>query len=153
MLKIAPFPHHYTVSFSRGVLSAVARPSVPAGAPPQFGGKGDVWSPEDLLVAAVLTCFRTTFDSFAARGSLAVHDWRGVATGVLDKGPAGPVFTSIKLTVEVEVSPGDEEKTRALLAAAERHCIVSRALNAPVEVTAQVTAIVPSGDRDTSAVC
>ncbi|HEY6562322.1 MAG TPA: OsmC family protein [Polyangiaceae bacterium] len=122
-----------------GLLGADPRPPIPAGAPPQFGGTDKVWSPEELLVAAVLLCLKTTFDAYARRESLEVRDWRGTGTGVLDRSPTGPAFTSVQLRVELKVGSGDEERARKLLDTAEHHCIIANAIKAPVQLDASVT--------------
>lgn len=139
MTVIAPFPHHYAVSFADGFLVADPRPRIPAGVPPQFGGTDKVWSPEELLVAAVLLCLKTTFDAYARRDSLEVRDWRGTGTGVLAKSPTGPAFTSVQLSVQLKVAPGDEERARKLLQTAESHCIISNAIKAPVQLDISVS--------------
>ncbi|MEN9577331.1 MAG: hypothetical protein RJA70_340 [Pseudomonadota bacterium] len=138
MTVTAPFPHRYVVSLEAGLLSADPRPPIPAGTPPQFGGSDKVWSPEELLVAAVLLCLKTTFDAYARRDSLEVRDWRGTGTGVLEKSPTGPAFTSVQLRVELKVCPGDEERARKLLDTAEHHCIIANAIKAPVQLEASV---------------
>jgi organic hydroperoxide reductase OsmC/OhrA len=139
-MSMAPFPHQYTVSFAAGELVAPPRAAIRAGAPPQFGGRDDVWSPEQLLLGAALLCLQTTFAAYAAHNSLGVYDWRATATGTLDKGTGGPVFTSIRLAVELETDAGDQARARELFATAERHCIISRALNVRVDVAATVRA-------------
>ena len=139
-MSIAAFPHHYSVRLDHDTLDAAPRMPICTGAPPQFGGTDDVWSPEHLLVGAALTCLKTTFDAYALREHVVVHAWRGVATGVLAKGSAGPLFTAIELEIEIVTDPGDEARAQAVLGTAERHCIVSRALSAPVHVTGRVTA-------------
>jgi|CXWL01.1.fsa_nt_gi organic hydroperoxide reductase OsmC/OhrA len=143
MAAIAPFPHRYAVALEDGNLVAEPRPRIPAGAPPQFGGTDRVWSPEELLVGAVLLCLKTTFDAYALREALEVLDWRGTGTGVLAKSPTGPAFTSVELHVQLNVKPGNEERARQLLETAERHCIISRAIKAPVVLDAAVTAVAP----------
>ncbi len=142
-MSIAPFPHRYTVSLASGELVAPPRAPIAAGAPPQFGGTDQVWSPEDLLAASVLLCLQTTFDAFARRASLRVLDWRGDATATLEKGQGGPTFSSIALGVTVTTEPGDEQRAADLVRSAERHCIISRALAVPVtvEVTASSRAV------------
>lgn len=139
-MPIAPFPHHYAVALDRDVLGAEPRAPIQIGTPTEFGGADDVWSPEHLLVGAALSCLKTTFDAYARREGIAVHAWRGRATGTLAKGQGGPVFTAIDLEVELVTSPGDEARAQALLGTAERSCIVSRALSAPVHLTSKVTA-------------
>jgi organic hydroperoxide reductase OsmC/OhrA len=131
-MTLAPFPHRYTVAFENDFLVADPRPRVPAGAPPQFGGRDDVWSPEELLVGAVLLCLKTTFDAYARKDGLQIRQWRGSGTGVLEKSPTGPAFTSVQLRVELLVATGEEERARKTLETAERHCIISHAIKAPV---------------------
>jgi organic hydroperoxide reductase OsmC/OhrA len=140
MSAIAPFPHRYAVALADKQLQAPPRVAIPAGAPPQFGGSDGVWSPEELLVGSALLCLSTTFDAFARREALVVRNWRGSATGLLDKGPTGPTFTAVDLRVDILVSPGDEERCRRLVETAEKHCIVSHALRCPVRVEATVRA-------------
>ncbi|HSD90401.1 MAG TPA: OsmC family protein [Kofleriaceae bacterium] len=132
-----PFPHRYTVVLANRQLLAAPRDPIALGPPPQFGGDNTRWSPEELLVGAALECLWTTFEAFARRDSLTVHDWSGTGTAVLDRGPKVPVFTSITLAVELEVDAGDEEHARLLLAKADKQCIVTNALNVPI--TLQVT--------------
>jgi organic hydroperoxide reductase OsmC/OhrA len=137
-MSIAPFPHRYVVTYDGGQLLAEPRPPIRAGAPPQFGGSHDVWSPEELLVGAAVLCLQTTFSSLARRAGVHTLAWKATATGILDKGPAGPVFTAIRIAVEITTDPGDEARVEALVHTAERHCIVSNALKAPTEVTVAV---------------
>jgi len=142
-MPVAPFPHHYFATLAGDQLSAPALPSISIGAPPQFGGRDAVWSPEQLLLGAVLSCLKTTFDAYAARARVRVAAWRGTASGTLDKGSGGPVFSSIQLSVEIETASGDGAQAKALLESAENHCIVSRALVVPVELTAIVHEVAP----------
>jgi organic hydroperoxide reductase OsmC/OhrA len=140
MAVTVPFPHRYTVSFEDGFLIADPRPRIPAGVPPQFGGTDRVWSPEELLVAAVLLCLKTTFDAYARRESLEVQAWHGTGTGVLEKSPTGPAFTSVQLSVSLKVAPGNEERARKLLDTAEHHCIIANAIKAPIQLDVSVSA-------------
>jgi organic hydroperoxide reductase OsmC/OhrA len=136
MAKPAPFPHHYTVT-SRSA-SGTPRAPIAVGAPPQFGGSNEVWSPEELLVAAVLECLWTTFEAYARHDQLEVAGWRGTGSGLLDKGPTGPVFTSITLAVEMTVAATDLERARRILDTAEKHCIISNALRVAITVQADI---------------
>ena len=43
-------------SARRGMLSAVGRPNIVVGSPPEFKGEPDVWAPEELLVGSLNTC-------------------------------------------------------------------------------------------------
>jgi organic hydroperoxide reductase OsmC/OhrA len=140
MSKIAPFPHHYTVRLADRQIVAPPRAPIAAGAPPQFGGSDEVWSPEDLLVAAVLECLFTTFEAYARHNNLEVGRWSGTGTAVLEKGSPVPAFSSISLHVELVVAEADIERARELLMTAEQRCIISHALKAPVHLDATVLA-------------
>jgi organic hydroperoxide reductase OsmC/OhrA len=139
---MTPFPHHYVVSLLDGSLTAPPRLPIALGPPPQFGGTDRVWSPEELLVGAVLECLWTTFEAFARRDKLVVRSWSGSGVGILDRAERVPSFTSIELLVHVVVDAGNEERGRALLAKAEDNCIISHALRVPVKVTATLDAYV-----------
>ncbi len=140
MAKIAPFPHHYTVTLRDAQLEAGPRPPIVLGSPPQFGGTNDRWSPEELLVGAVLECLWTTFEAYARHDGLAVQAWSGTGNAVLEKGAPVPRFTSITLTVDLTVAPEDVERARKLLTTAEQRCIISNALNVPITLVANVAA-------------
>src|SRR5690349_4188930 len=139
-MVIMPFPHRYSVGLCADRLTAEPRQPIAVGAPPQFGGANDVWSPEELLVGAVLLCVKTTFDAFARKAELAIHSWSGKGTGVLDKAPAGATFTSIRIELDIKTDPGAESRVRDLLHSVERACIISRAVDAPVEIVATIQA-------------
>jgi organic hydroperoxide reductase OsmC/OhrA len=136
----APFPHRYTVILEHGQLLAGARPPIALGAAPQVGGSDQAWSPEELLVGAVLECLWTTFEAHARHDGLEVHGWRGTGVGMLDKGIGGPTFTSIVLNIDIAVAPSHEQRTRKILQMAEERCIVTKALRIPVTVVAKLHA-------------
>ena len=59
-------PHHYFASAegtAEGdiLLGAPGAPALRSASPAEFGGPGDRWSPETLLVGAVADCFILTF--------------------------------------------------------------------------------------------
>lgn len=141
----APFPHHYELSLTRtarahATVELPGRPPVAGAAPPEFDGDPAAWSPEHLLLAAIGLCHETTFDAYATRDGLAIERWHATVSGTLEKTKAGLAFTRFTITVEVTVAPGDVERARSVLDRAHRACIVSNALNVPVEVDAQVSA-------------
>lgn len=137
------FPHRYTSSITRvgqGVAAVEAPPraALTGGPPPEFHGDAHAWSPEHLLCSALGLCLFTTFDVFAAREKLEVIGWRDVVTGVLDRTPEGLAFTSFTIDVELTVQPADRERAREILERSSRHCIVSRALVAPITVQPKI---------------
>lgn len=146
-MSTAPFPHRYTVSVLNHEIAAPPRETIRGGAPPQFGGSDQVWSPEELLVASALLCLETTFDAFARRGGLQVVDWQSSGTATLDKARGGPVFSSLVLDVTITTAAGDEARAEELVHSAERHCIIAHALKVPIDV--RVTTKVQQGARPT----
>jgi organic hydroperoxide reductase OsmC/OhrA len=141
----APFPHRYSTTIvragtSRGSIQAAPRPTISGGAPPEFGGDATLWSPEHLLMASLGLCLETTFEAFAARDRLPLTGWTANVEGTLDRTPAGLAFTRIVVRVDVTVDAGAEDRARAVLARAEKACIVSAALRVPLEIEATVAA-------------
>lgn len=133
-MSIAPFPHRYVIKLEHDRIHALPRDPISVGPPPQFGGTAEVWSPEELLVAAIVTCVKTTFDAFARRNSVEVSNWTASGTGVLAKGPTGPWFSEITIHVSFSTRPGEEDAARQTLAVAERNCILSKSVTCPVRV-------------------
>jgi organic hydroperoxide reductase OsmC/OhrA len=140
----APFPHHYRVDLkvkdSEAVLSAPPRPDIVGGAPSEFDGRDDWWSPEGFLMASVSLCIETTYQAFARRQKLQVLSWSSRAEGVLDKTAAGLVFTTIRVDVDLVVPAAEVERAEKLVETAEKHCLISNSLKATVTVVARVTA-------------
>lgn len=140
----APFPHRYAVSLkmeggATARIAAPPRPALEGGAPPEFGGSADHWSPEHLLLSAASLCLMTTFQALARRAELSVHAYKSATEGVLEKTAEGLVFTSITHRLDVRVGPGEIEKARGVVASAKKHCIVSNSLKTPVLVEAEVS--------------
>lgn len=131
------YPHRYHTELSwkdgrRGLISAPPRPDVEGGAPPEFGGTDEVWSPEHLLLSSASLCLMLTFMALAERAKLAVESYRSSTEGVLDRTAAGLAFT--RVAVRVELRSPEQERAEALLLTAKKHCIVSNSLKAPIEV-------------------
>lgn len=143
-MPVAPFPHTYIVHLQRESLVSPPKVQVPIGPPPQFGGPDTVWSPEDLLLGATLSCLQTTFAAHARAAGIVINAFDGTARAQLVKGPAGPVFTSIELAVTLQVAPADAMRAEQLLRTAERSCIISRALAVPVHLSVLVDELAPA---------
>ncbi len=139
-----PFPHHYAVSAAAksGGNVDVTSPGLAAieSAPPaEFGGAGNLWSPETFLVAAVADCFVLTFRAIARASRF---DWTAVrcdVDGVLDRPERAILFTAFRLEVELDLPAGaDAEKAMRLLEKAEATCLITNSLSAETHLDAQV---------------
>jgi organic hydroperoxide reductase OsmC/OhrA len=109
-------------------------------APPvEFGGPGDQWSPETLLVAAVADCFVLTFRAIARASKLPWKEVQCRAEGILDRVERSTRFTRLVLHAELLVVPGtDVEKAHRLLEKAEQTCLITNSLLAERELTCKV---------------
>ena len=129
-----PFPHHYTVTGSATLDSNVALrgpdlPEIITAPPAEFGGPGDQWSPESLLVAAVADCFILSFRAIARASNL---EWKSLtceASGTLDRVERVTRFTAIAVNAHLTVPAGtDVEKAEKLLHKAEQSCLITNSL-------------------------
>jgi organic hydroperoxide reductase OsmC/OhrA len=84
--------------------------------PAEFGGPGDVWSPETMLVGSVANCFILSFRAIARASRF---EWVSLScdvAGTLDKVERVTQFTRFDLRAELTIAPGaDEKKAHRLL--------------------------------------
>jgi organic hydroperoxide reductase OsmC/OhrA len=111
--------------------------------PPEFrGGLQGFWSPEAMLVGATASCFALTLAAVAERRQTRLLDISIGATGHMGRRHDGRLgFTVIELHAAIETLPGSEEAIAAAAKAAEEHCLISQALDVPVHVALEVTAV------------
>ena len=134
------FPHRYTVSAEGRAEGPVTLESpgleALASAPPvEFGGPGDRWSPETLLVGAVADCYVLSLRAVAAASKLEFVGVRCQAEGTLDRVERVTRFTQITLRVELALSAdADAERAERVLAKAKSACLISNSLACPVEL-------------------
>lgn len=137
-------PHHYNVAANADaeslvVISSNGLENIETAGPAEFGGPGDVWSPETMLVGAVANCFILTFRAIARASKF---EWQALScavSGTLDKIDRVTQFTDYYLTVELSVPAGaDEEKAHRLLEKAERGCLVTNSLTGDTHLDAKV---------------
>jgi len=108
-------------------------------APSQFGGLEGRWTPEDLLMNALASCFTTTFHAIASYSKFEYTDLEVEAEGTVSKADTGYCFTEIVICACLTI-PNEEQRERAisLLHKAKELCLVSRALVTPQKFEIQV---------------
>ncbi len=130
------FPHHYLVKAATGTSSnvTVTSPNLPAmetAAPAEFGGPGDLWSPETMLTGAVANCFILSFKAIARASKL---EWLSLSCdvdGILDKVERTLKFTELRLHAKLTIpAETDEARARLLLEKAEQSCLVTNSMTA-----------------------
>jgi organic hydroperoxide reductase OsmC/OhrA len=129
-----PFPHRYAVTAKakpEGDVSLEGErlPAIPSAPPAEFGGPGDRWSPETLLVAAVSDCFVLTFRAIAG---LSRFPWLSLecdVTGTVDRVDRVTQVTALELQARLRIPAGaKEDQAQRLLAKAEETCLVTNSL-------------------------
>ena len=73
-------------------------------APPQFGGLEGRWTPEDLLLSAVASCYTTTFRTVADHSKLEYADLEVEVEGVISKTDSGYSFSEIVIRPNLTIS-------------------------------------------------
>lgn len=138
------YPHRYTVGATAGeegeiTLSSARLPTLASAAPAEFGGPGDRWSPETLLVAAVADCFILTFRAIARLSKL---PWSSVTcdvVGTLDRIERMAQFTGFEVRARLVVPAGTNvEQAERLMAKAEQGCLITNSLKATSHLEATV---------------
>ena len=105
----------------------------------EFGGPGDQWSPESLLVGAIASCFALTF-RFAARA--AGLQWVRLDCHVdatLDRKERALQFTKAVVSARLVVPAGtDAELCEQVLERAEHECLISNSLRCERELLFEI---------------
>jgi len=96
------------------------------------------WSPEHLLLAALLRCSLKSLDYHARRAGNGVDDAHGSARALITKRESDGRYATTEIDVELEVrlhtQPGEDELA-ALLQKAERDCFIGASLTAKPRYT------------------
>jgi organic hydroperoxide reductase OsmC/OhrA len=125
--------------------------------PPAFGGLEGRWTPEDLLLCAVGSCFTTTFRALAEYSKFEYTDLQVEVDGGISKADTGYRFGEVSIRANLMI-PQEEERARALklLNKTKSLCLVSRALSIEqrfephvqvVETRVELSQTLPASDR------
>jgi peroxiredoxin-like protein len=116
------------VVHAEGVLACIS-----FSAPPEFLGEPGRWTPEHFLVAAVASCFVSTFSGIAEKSRLGFASFNLDAEGLLGNDDGIWRFTEIKLRPVVTIlKEEDRDLAIRLLEKAEKSCLVARSLQCKV---------------------
>jgi uncharacterized OsmC-like protein len=138
------YPHNYKVSASAEGESLVPVSSpglepLDTAPPPEFGGPGDKWSPETMLVASVANCFILTWRSVARASQV---EWEHVVChveGILDRVDKMPKFTEFRIRAEIKLPPGGHaERAKRAAEKSEHVCLITSSLDAEIKLDTHV---------------
>ena len=138
------FPHRYVASAVAEVegnieLRSSGLESIPTAAPAEFGGPGDLWSPETLLVGSIANCLILTFRAIARASSFEWISLECRVDGTLDRVERVTQFTAFTIHATLRLpASADAEKARRLLDKAEKNCLITSSLKAPCHLEAVV---------------
>jgi peroxiredoxin-like protein len=144
-MTMKPLPHLYSARIAGGpagyaTLSSSGVPDLRTAAPLDFDGPGDAWSPEQLLLAAVESCFLLTFRSVAQASRLEFVSISVEAEGVVDRVNGVTRFTEIVLRPRMAMPAGtDRVRVQRVLEKAERACLVSSSLDTRIRLEPEIT--------------
>jgi organic hydroperoxide reductase OsmC/OhrA len=144
------YPHRYAVrasAYQEGTVNVGSDglPDIVTAPPSEFGGPGDRWSPETLLVAAVADCFVLSFRGVARASKL---DWGHLAVdveGTLDRQEGGTRFTGFLVRARLRLLDGvAREDAERALHKAERSCLITNSLSAPCQLETELEVAEPA---------
>ena len=138
------FPHNYVAgaaASSDGTvsLSSPCLADLESAAPAEFGGPGDQWSPETLLVASVADCFILSFKAIARASKLQWNSLSCQANGTLEQVDRVTQFTGFSIRATLDVPDGtNESKAMRILQKAESSCLITNSLKADSHLEADI---------------
>ena len=127
-----------------GMLSAVRRPNIVVGSPPEFKGEPDVWAPEELLVGSLNTCMMLTFLTLAQARGLTPVGYESEAEGLLENVEGKYHITEVAVRPHVTLkSDAELEPARKTMEGVEAHCFIANSINARVTLTPEFVVAPP----------
>lgn len=139
-----PLPHIYEVKLSGGpqgyaTVSAGGLPDMRTAPPIDFDGPGDAWSPEQLLMAAVVSCFLFTLRAVAGASKIEFTALEVSGQGKLERREGATRFTEVVLRPLMTLPAGDDSAAaERALEKAKKVCFVSASLTTSVRLEAEV---------------
>ena len=115
------------------------RPAIEASGAPQYKGDAGKLNPEELFVAALVSCQMLSYLALAARGGIDVLAYEDAARGTMTIADKRMRFTEVELRPRITIAPGgDQEKARALVEAAHHACFIANSVSCAVRVDPEV---------------
>ncbi len=100
-------------------------------APTDNMGKGEAFSPTDLVAGALGSCMLTVMGIAAQKYTI---DLTGITVGVIKEMATTPVRRIAKISVSFQMAPGIDPAKRSVLERAAHTCPVYKSLHPDVEI-------------------
>jgi organic hydroperoxide reductase OsmC/OhrA len=139
-----PLPHLYEAKLSGGpegfaTVSVAGLPDLLTAPPEDFDGPGNQWSPEQLLVAAVESCFLFTLRAVAAASKLEFTALELSGQARLERKEGVTRFTEVVLRPTIKIPSGvDSVAMQRALEKAKNVCFISASLTAAVRLQPEI---------------
>jgi len=138
--------HYYEVGLKWndhrvGTLTAPGLPqSITVATPPQFPeGIDGIWSPEHLFVAAINSCYMTTFLAIANNSKLPFKSFDCNASGKLEMVNGKYLVTEVMVYPKVVITDeNDRERTERILQKTESNCLISNSVKSSVGMKIEI---------------
>jgi len=140
-------PHRYAVAAAAHAsddveLYAEGLPLLHSAPPAEFGGPGDRWSPETLLVGAVADCFVLTFRAVARASKVSWTSLRCEVSGTLDRVDKIAQFTRFDVRVHLTIPPTtDVRQAHRAVEKADQNCLISNSLKATSHLETEIDVV------------
>jgi peroxiredoxin-like protein len=109
--------------------------------PREFGGPGEATNPEELLTAAIASCYSITFGIIAENRKLPVENFRLEAAGLVEQQGATFTYKQVVLRPSIKMAADatdqQREQARDMAMKADHYCIITNAVRGKVEVTVE----------------
>ena len=143
--------HDYNVSVTwtggrdgRGeATSGYSGHTTPIAVPPEFQGVGGASNPEEMMTAAIASCYSITYGIVSSMRRLPVASLNVEATGTVEQD--GPKFTYTKIVIRPNIVLTSEATDDQLKMAedvahkADGYCIITNAVRGSVAVSVEPT--------------
>jgi len=140
-MATATLPYFYETEVEwteerKGDLESPGLASLQVASPPEFHGHEGVWTPEHYFVAAVNSCFMTTFLAIAEMSKLEFVSFDCKAVGRLEKVEGtGFQITEVVVRPKLVIRHGrDLGKAQRILEKAEKNCLISNSIKSTVRL-------------------
>lgn len=101
--------------------------------PPEFGGPGETYSPEDLYALSLMNCYFATFKYIAEKSKLTFDSISGEATLQVGKGDRSAMWMeSIVIDIRIVGCP-NKERALKMLESTKTQCMIINSVNTKVE--------------------
>jgi len=144
MVTFKPKVYKYSTSIKwieehEGSLSSANKHKVKVGCPPEFGGKPEYWSPEELFVASAELCIMTTFIDLCKIKHCLIISYSSKAEGLMHITEGEFRFSIITIWPVIIVSSSENsDKAAELLEKAAEKCVISRSIKTDVYIKPEI---------------